>query len=79
MLGALAVIGLRRPTQNQLFYIWHEDDDLAEPFIMVGHAFDQQHFSGQSPERMIILVLVVPDSRRDYPVDISAICWATQS
>lgn len=34
MLGALHVIGLRRPTQNQLFYIWHEDDDLAEPFIM---------------------------------------------
>lgn len=34
MLGALLVIGLRRPTQNQLFYKWHEDDDLAEPLVM---------------------------------------------
>lgn len=25
ILGALLVIGLRRPTRNQLFYIWHED------------------------------------------------------
>lgn len=33
-LGRCFVIGLRRPTQKQLFYIWHEDDDLAEPLVM---------------------------------------------